>query len=33
MVLTHVGFPSAEARDQHEDGWVGCVDRMAADLA
>ena len=29
VVLTHTGFPSAEMRDQHEDGWAGCLDRMA----
>jgi uncharacterized protein YndB with AHSA1/START domain len=28
VVLTHTGFPGAEARDEHEDGWNGCLDRM-----
>lgn len=29
VVLTHTGFPNAEARDQHEDGWTKCLERMA----
>lgn len=33
VVLTHVGFPSTEARDDHEDGWTGGLDRMAEQLA
>lgn len=30
VILTHTGFPNAEARDQHADGWTNCVERMQA---
>ncbi len=29
MVFTHELFPSAEERDHHNQGWVGCLDRLA----
>lgn len=29
VVLTHTGFPNAETRDQHQDGWTKCLERMA----
>ena len=28
LVLTHERFASAEARDAHDKGWVGCLDRL-----
>ena len=28
VVLTHEGFPGAEARDDHETGWTSCVRRL-----
>ena len=28
LVLTHERFASAEARDAHDKGWVGCFDRL-----
>ena len=30
VVLTHTGFPNAEARDQHREGWEACLERMAS---
>lgn len=32
LVLTHEGFPAAEARDGHEEGWASCLDRLEAHL-
>jgi glutathione S-transferase len=32
VIVTHTGFPNAEARDQHADGWTKCVERMRAAL-
>jgi uncharacterized protein YndB with AHSA1/START domain len=29
LVLTHSGFPNAEARMHHEQGWVALVDKLA----
>ena len=28
LVLIHERFASAEARDAHDKGWVGCLDRL-----
>lgn len=28
--LTHVGFPSEEEAKKHEEGWVGCLEKLAA---
>ena len=32
VVLTHELFPSQAARDDHDKGWSGCLDRLAASL-
>ena len=32
IVLTHSGFPSEDARGQHDGGWAGCFDCLAAYL-
>lgn len=32
VVLTHTGFPDRASRDQHEQGWIECTDRMKAVL-
>jgi uncharacterized protein YndB with AHSA1/START domain len=29
VVLTHELFPSVEERDHHNQGWIGCLDRLA----
>lgn len=29
VVLTHEFFPTAKARDDHNRGWSGCLDRLA----
>ena len=29
ITLTHTGFPSAEAAGKHQEGWVGCLARLA----
>ncbi len=29
VVLTHELFPSAEARQRHETGWMGCLEKLA----
>jgi uncharacterized protein YndB with AHSA1/START domain len=29
VVLVHSGFASEHARDQHGDGWTGCLDNLA----
>ena len=31
--VTHEGFPAAEARDGHVEGWTGCLDKLVARLA
>lgn len=28
VVVTHERFPSAEAKDGHEQGWTSCLDRL-----
>jgi len=28
LSLQHDGLPSAESRDRHQHGWVGCVNRL-----
>jgi uncharacterized protein YndB with AHSA1/START domain len=28
VTLTHEGFPTAEARDNHDQGWMGCVQNL-----
>ena len=28
MTLLHEKLPSQEARDQHEEGWVACIERL-----
>ncbi len=30
ITLTHSGFPSAEWRDKHNEGWNGCLSRLEA---
>ncbi len=32
VVLTHEFFPSKEMRDQHNQGWNGCLDRLVETL-
>lgn len=32
VVLTHVGLADAESRDNHQEGWEGTLERLAADL-
>jgi uncharacterized protein YndB with AHSA1/START domain len=29
MIFTHELFPSIEERDLHNQGWIGCLDRLA----
>jgi len=29
VVLTHEKFPSDAARDEHNKGWAGCLDRLS----
>src|SRR5262249_54468577 len=29
LVLTHERFESKAARDEHNQGWIGCLDRLA----
>jgi len=29
VVLTHELFPTRKARDDHDKGWNGCLDRLA----
>lgn len=29
LMLKHEFFPNVEMRQQHESGWVGCIDRFA----
>jgi uncharacterized protein YndB with AHSA1/START domain len=31
--LTHDGFPAPEAKEAHEQGWGGCLDRFEALLS
>lgn len=28
LTLTHEGFPDAEVRDSHNQGWTGCLNRL-----
>lgn len=28
LILTHEQFPDAAARDKHNEGWSGCLDRL-----
>jgi uncharacterized protein YndB with AHSA1/START domain len=28
LTLTHTGFAEKEARDHHEEGWNGCLDKL-----
>ena len=30
VVLVHEGFPAAEARDGHDEGWGSCLDQLEA---
>jgi uncharacterized protein YndB with AHSA1/START domain len=32
LTLTHVGFAATEVRDHHEEGWNGCLDKLATAL-
>lgn len=32
LTLTHEGFPEAEIRDRHNEGWTGCLDRLNTHL-
>lgn len=29
LTLTHEGFPETEMRDRHNEGWEGCLSRLA----
>jgi uncharacterized protein YndB with AHSA1/START domain len=29
LLLTHEGFPADEARDHHNQGWTGSLERLA----
>ena len=29
MTLEHTGFPSRAIRDNHREGWIGCLDKLA----
>ena len=29
LTLTHEGFPETEVRDRHNEGWQGCLSRLA----
>lgn len=31
--FVHAGFPNAEARTNHEEGWVGCLEKLPHALA
>jgi uncharacterized protein YndB with AHSA1/START domain len=33
MTLTHEGFPENKMRDSHNEGWEGCLSRLAAAAA
>lgn len=33
VVLTHTRFATADERDQHRDGWTGCLARLAESMA
>jgi uncharacterized protein YndB with AHSA1/START domain len=33
LVLTHERFPNAEIREQHNQGWTGCLDQLAKFLS
>ncbi len=33
MRFVHKGFPDAESRSNHEEGWLGCLDKLPAALA
>lgn len=33
ILLTHGQFPTAEARDKHNHGWMGCMDQLDRYLA
>jgi uncharacterized protein YndB with AHSA1/START domain len=32
LTLTHEGFPETEIRDRHNEGWEGCLSRLADTL-
>ena len=32
LTLTHEGFPETDIRDRHNEGWEGCLSRLAATL-
>ncbi len=32
LTLTHVGFAKTDVRDNHEEGWNGCLDKLPAAL-
>ena len=32
LTLTHEGFPDTKTRDSHNEGWDGCLSRLAAML-
>ena len=32
VLLTHTGLPSAESRAKHQEGWFGCLDRLATNV-
>jgi len=32
LTLTHEGFPETEVRDRHDEGWIGCLDRLEIHL-
>ncbi len=32
LTLMHVGYAKADVRDNHEEGWNGCLDKLPAML-
>ncbi|MGH8799767.1 MAG: SRPBCC domain-containing protein [Casimicrobiaceae bacterium] len=32
LLLTHQRFADTEARDKHQHGWTGCLDRLGRHL-
>ena len=30
LTLTHEGFPETETRNRHNEGWEGCLSRLAS---
>ena len=32
LVLTHEKFPDSGSRDHHNEGWIGCLDRLVSHI-